>query len=191
MLAADAAAGQPVRGGGARAAGARWAITLLIALPLLAGGLYWRLGRPDLPSAPFAGRAEERRLAAQQGQSDQAGLPSVETMIEQLEQRVEQSPDDLETWLRLGQAYETTGRFEESVRAYRQALTLDDRLARLHAALGEALVMANGGIVTPAAKDAFGRALELDAADPRRGSTGAWRCCRRATGAARSTPGSR
>jgi cytochrome c-type biogenesis protein CcmH len=167
MLAADAAAGQPVRGGGARAAGARWAITLLIALPLLAGGLYWRLGRPDLPSAPFAGRAEERRLAAQQGSPDQAGLPSVETMIEQLEQRVEQSPDDLETWLRLGQAYETTGRFEDSVRAYRQALTLDDRLARLHAALGEALVMANGGIVTPEAKDAFGQALELDAADPR------------------------
>jgi cytochrome c-type biogenesis protein CcmH len=166
MLAADAAAGRDAPDG-SPGAGARWAIIGLIALPLLAGGLYWHLGRPDLPSAPFAGRAEERQLAAQRGQSDQANLPSGEAMIEQLEQRVAERPDDLEAWLRLGEAYELTGRFEDSVRAYRQALTLDDRIARLHAALGEALVMANGGTVTPAAEDAFGHALELDAADPR------------------------
>jgi cytochrome c-type biogenesis protein CcmH len=167
MLAADAAAGPAARDGGTKAAGARWAIALLIALPLLAGLLYWHLGRPDLPSTPFAGRAEERQLAAQRSQSDQANLPSGEAMIEQLEQRVAERPDDLEAWLRLGEAYELSGRFEDSVRAYQQALTLDDRIARLHAALGEALVMANGGTVTPAADDAFRRALELDAADPR------------------------
>jgi cytochrome c-type biogenesis protein CcmH len=165
MLAADAATHR-AQGGGPRT-GARWAIALLIALPLLAGGLYWQLGRPDLPSVPFAGRAEERRLA--EGETLQGQLPSVETMILRLEQRVAQSPDDLEAWQRLGQAYELAGRYEDSVRAYRQALALDERSARLHAALGEALVMANGGMVTPAAEQSFERALALDAADPRAG----------------------
>lgn len=159
MLAADAAAERA--GEGRRPTGARWAIALLIALPLLAGGLYWQLGRPDLPSAPFAGRAEE--LAGRRaGESE----PSAR-IVAQLEQRVAQSPDDLEAWQRLGQAYELAGRPEDSVRVYRRALALDDGDGRLHAALGEALVMASGGVVTPAAQQAFDRALELDAADPR------------------------
>ena len=163
MLAADAAAHRPHDRG--PTSGARWAIALLIALPLLAGGLYWQLGRPDLPSVPFAGRAEERRLA--EGEAGQSQLPSLETMIARLEQRVAQSPDDLEARQRLGQAYALAGRHQDSVRAYREALALDDGSARLHAALGEALVMANGGMVTPAAKQSFERALALDAADPR------------------------
>jgi cytochrome c-type biogenesis protein CcmH len=163
MLAADAAAHRGHDRG--PTSGARWALALLIALPLLAGGLYWQLGRPDLPSVPFAGRAEERRLA--EGEAGQGQLPSVETLIAQLEQRVAQSPNDLEARQRLGQAYALAGRHEDSVRAYRQALALDEGSARLHAALGEALVMANGGMVTPAAEQSFERALALDAADPR------------------------
>jgi cytochrome c-type biogenesis protein CcmH len=161
MLAADAAAHRAHDGG--PKTGARWAVALLIALPLLAGGLYWRLGRPDLPSVPFAGRAAEQ--LAQQG--TEAGLPSVASLIARLEQRVAERPDDLEAWQRLGQAYGLTGRHEDAVRAYREALARDEGSARLHAALGEALVMADGGMVTPAAKQAFDRALALDAADPR------------------------
>ena len=166
MLAADAASGQ--RSGewghdrGPKTA--RWAAALLVALPLLAGGLYWQFGRPDLPSAPFAGRADGR-LALEQAQEQ--GRPSVEDMIARLEQRVVQSPDDLEAWRRLGQAFELAGRYEDAVRARRQALALDERSAAAHAALGEALVMANGGMVTPAAAQALERALALDAADPR------------------------
>jgi cytochrome c-type biogenesis protein CcmH len=164
MLAADAASDRSALDRQPKAS--RWAIALLIALPLLAGGLYWQLGRPDLPSVPFAGRAEER-LAGSQSQGREPGLPPVENMIARLEQRVAQRPDDLEAWQRLGQAFELAGRYEDSVRAYRQALALDDGSAQLHAALGEALVMANGGMVAPAAEQSFERALALDAADPR------------------------
>lgn len=168
MLAADAASGRRSgeREHDRRPKTARWAAALLVALPLLAGGLYWQFGRPDLPSVPFAGRADERRLAESEAELAQ-GQPSVEDMIARLEQRVAQSPDDLEAWRRLGQAYELAGRYEDAVRARRQALALDERSAAAHAALGEALVMANGGIVTPAAAQAFERALALDAADPR------------------------
>jgi cytochrome c-type biogenesis protein CcmH len=163
MLAADAAS-QRVPVGSAKAG--RWAIALLIALPLLAVGLYWPFGRPDLPSLPFAERADERPADGQARQG-QAQLPSVASMILRLEQGVADRPDDLEAWQRLGRAYELAGRYDDAVRARRQALALDDGRAELHAALGEALVMANGGMVTPAAAQAFARALVLDAADPR------------------------
>ena len=161
MLAADAAA-SPHAGGRAPKTG-RWAIAALIALPLLAVGLYWPFGRPDLPSAPFAGRADERRLARE---AAEAPGPSVESMIARLEQRVAERPDDLEAWQRLGQAFDLAGRYDDAVRARREALALDGSAAA-NAALGEALVMANGGAVTPAAREAFERALALDAADPR------------------------
>ena len=161
MLAADAAASPPA---GARdPKTGRWAIVALIALLLLAGGLYWPFGRPDLPSAPFAGRADERRLARE---AAEAQGPSVDSMIAQLEQRVAEHPDDLAAWQRLGQAFDLAGRYDDAVRARREALALDGSAAA-NAALGEALVMANGGAVTPAAREAFERALALDAADPR------------------------
>lgn len=68
MLAADA---QPRERGGRPAASAGWraAAALAIVLPVLAAGLYWRLGSPDQPAAPFASRAEERRqlAAAEEG----------------------------------------------------------------------------------------------------------------------------
>jgi cytochrome c-type biogenesis protein CcmH len=87
-------------------------------------------------------------------------------MIARLEQRVAERPDDLEAWQRLGQAFDLAGRYDDAVRARREALALDGS-AGANAALGEALVMANRGTVTPAAREAFERALALDAADPR------------------------
>jgi cytochrome c-type biogenesis protein CcmH len=160
MLAADAAAGAAA----APRAPSRWALAALLVL-LLAGGLYWQLGRPDLPAAPFAGRAEERRLAASAAQ--EPGLPSVDELTLRLEQRVADRPDDLEAWRRLGQAYALSGRYDAAVGAWRRVLAQGDGDAQAHAALGEALVMANGGTITPAAAQAFERALALDAADPR------------------------
>jgi cytochrome c-type biogenesis protein CcmH len=160
MLAADAAAG----GAAAPRASSRWALAALLVL-LLAGSLYWQLGRPDLPAAPFAGRADEPRLAERD--AGEPGMPSVEELTPQLEQRVAERPDDLQAWQRLGRAYELSGRYEEAVGARRRALALADGDAQAHAALGEALVMANGGTVTPAAAVEFARALALDGADPR------------------------
>ena len=132
MLAADAASGpQAADRGTAR----RWAVVALIAL-LLAAGLYWPFGRPDLPSAPFAGRADERRLAQEAARGREQGqAPSVESMIARLEQRVAERPDDLEAWQRLGQAFELAGRYDDAVRARGKALALDDGSAADHAAL--------------------------------------------------------
>lgn len=165
MLAADA---RPREwGGGTPAAPAGWrvAAVVVIVLPALAAGLYWRLGSPEQPAAPFASRAEERRQLATA--EEDSRLPSVETMIARLEARLADHPDDVEGWFRLGQAYALTQQYERAAGAYRRAIAVQDDAAELHAALGEALVMLAGGTIGPEASAAFTRALALDAGDPR------------------------
>ena len=141
-------------------------IALLVALPVLAGGLYWRLGSPGQPAAPFAERAEERQQLAAAEARRQEALPSVEALIARLQERLASNPDDLEGWLRLGRAYALTRQFEQSADTYRRAIQRHENVAELHAGLGEALVMADAGTVGPEARAAFERALELDPANP-------------------------
>jgi cytochrome c-type biogenesis protein CcmH len=167
MLAADAADRQ-ARQAPARS-GRNWAsaAVLLVGLPALAGGLYWQLGSPDRPAAPFAGRAGERaRLAAAQ-ERQQEVLRSLEPMIARLETRLASDPDDLEASLHLGRAYALAGQFERAAGTYRAAIARHEGVAELHSALGEVLVMASGGTVGEEARAAFDQALKIEAGDVR------------------------
>jgi cytochrome c-type biogenesis protein CcmH len=166
MLAADAAPRQARHEPAPR--GPNWVsvAVLLIGLPALAVGLYWRLGNPNQPAAPFAGRAAERaQLAAAQDRQQEG--PAVANLITQLEARLKSAPDDLEASVRLGQAYALTGQFERAAATYRAAIARHSDVAALHAALGEALVMASGGIVGDEAQAAFDQALDRDPSGPR------------------------
>jgi cytochrome c-type biogenesis protein CcmH len=167
MLAADAAD----RGGRHAPAGRgrHWvsAVVLLICLPALAGGLYWQLGSPYQPAAPFAGRAGERAQLAAAEDREQEALRSLEPMIAGLEARLESDPDDLQASLHLGRAYALAGQFERAAATYRDGIAGHEGVAELHSALGEALVMASGGTVGEEAGAAFDRALHLDPGDVR------------------------
>jgi len=118
-----------------------------------AAGLYLMLGRPDLasPDASVAAPADT----------------SLERMIAALEGQVREAPDDAEMWRVLGQAYSQAERFESSAGAYARAAMLTPEDARLHSALGEALVQVAGGVVTDDAQVAFNAAVQRDPADPR------------------------
>lgn len=59
--------------------------------------------------------------------------------------------------------YLRMGRFDDAVKARRQALALSEPTAERHAGLGEALTAAANGIVTAEAVAAFKQALALDA----------------------------
>ena len=141
------------------------ALVLLLALPALSAVLYDRLGRPELPALPFAQRPARAATVASAGA--QPPLPSVETLIAKLEQRVAAAPDDLEGWHRLAAAYQLVNQPAKAAEAYQHALTLDDHSAELQAGFAEASIGAAGGIVTEKAGKALARALELDPGDPR------------------------
>jgi cytochrome c-type biogenesis protein CcmH len=130
------------------------AITALVLLPLGAAGLYLALGSPGLPDQPLVPRLE----AAGRGQS-------VDALIRQVESHLERNPEDGRGWEVIAPVYSRLGRFDDAVKARRNALRLNDKTAEREALLGEALVFAGNGVVTAEAKAAFETALALDAAN--------------------------
>jgi cytochrome c-type biogenesis protein CcmH len=131
------------------------AVAAMLALPLGAVPLYLALGFPGLPDQPLAARTngpENRSIAA---------------LVAQVEDRLERNPQDGRGWEVLGPVYMRLGRFDDAVRARRNALRLLGANAAREGDLGEALAAAANGVVTAEAKNAFDRALALDANDPR------------------------
>jgi cytochrome c-type biogenesis protein CcmH len=130
------------------------ALLALILLPLGALTLYLALGSPRLPGLPLAARVQEAPATR-----------SFESMVAQVEAHLDRNPDDGRGWEVLAPVYMRAGRFEEAVRARRNALRLLGASAPREADLGEAMVAAADGMVTAEAKAAFERALSLDKAD--------------------------
>jgi cytochrome c-type biogenesis protein CcmH len=131
------------------------AVAAMLALPLGAVPFYLALGFPALPDQPLAARTtgpENRSIAA---------------LVAQVEDRLERNPQDGRGWEVLGPVYMRLGRFDDAVKARRNALRLLGASAAREGDLGEALVAAANGVVTADAKNAFDRALTLDAHDPR------------------------
>ena len=129
------------------------AIAGLVLLPVGAVLLYLMLGSPQLPGEPLAARLQapnENR--------------SVENMVAQVENHLARNPNDGRAWEVLAPVYMRLGRFDDAVRAWRNALSLNGSSAAREADLGEALVFAANGVVTAEAKSQFERAFALDGA---------------------------
>ena len=130
------------------------ALVALVLLPLGAAVFYLMLGSPNIPGAPLAERAQ----APREGRS-------VEELIAQVEQRAAANPNDGRAWEVLAPVYMRLGRFEDSARAWQNAIRLNGATALRETDYGEALVAAANGVITVEAKAAFDRALALDKDD--------------------------
>ena len=132
------------------------ALAALVLLPLGAGALYLSSGSPHLPGQPLAARLDappEQR--------------SIESMVAQIEAHLESNPEDGRGWEVLAPVYCRLGRFEDAVKARRNALRLLGENAERQADLGEALAAAANGIVTADAKAAFERRSALEPGEPK------------------------
>jgi cytochrome c-type biogenesis protein CcmH len=154
IAAADVQAATPMSSPASATTGRRRAVAVvaLVMLPLGAAGLYLALGSPSLPDQPLV-----PRLAAAHGKQSPDGL------IVQVEAHLERNPDDGRGWEVIAPIYLRLGRFEDAVKARRNALRLNGETAEREAALGEALVFAANGVVTAEAKAAFEKAVAGDA----------------------------
>ena len=98
--------------------------------------------------------------AAADGQSLPAGI---ENTVAEVETYLQSNPKDGRGWELLAPVYLRIGRFDDAVRARRNALEIFGPDAARLGDLGEAIVLASNGVVTPEAKSLFERA---NAADP-------------------------
>jgi cytochrome c-type biogenesis protein CcmH len=130
------------------------AVAALVVLPLAALTFYFALGSPELPDQPLAPRLAGARTNQ-----------SLDALIAQVETHLERNPEDGRGWEVIAPVYARLGRFDDAVKARRQALRLNGDSAQRQAALGEALVFAANGVVTGEAKAAFERAVALDGND--------------------------
>ena len=171
LVAAEAArepAGTATAGKDADQAGPRraaaWglALTLAIAVPAAAIGLYLTLGTPGVPSLPFAERPAPQPPAPEPGFAQEMG-----DLAARLAKRLAQEPDNRDGWLLLGRTYTQLQRFDKAAEAYRTAIAHGFDGAETQSALGEVLVAGAGGAVGPEARRAFAASLENDPEDPR------------------------
>lgn len=89
------------------------ALTALVLLPVGAAVMYLTLGSPDVPGAPLAERAG----------APQEGRP-IEDLVAQVEQRAAANPEDGRAWEVLAPVYMRLGRFDDSARAWRNAIQI-------------------------------------------------------------------
>lgn len=95
------------------------AIFVLVAVPLSTLGLYAGLGEP-VALDPMSAKAPQ-----------QASPMEMLKMAENLAQRLEENPDNLQGWVMLGRTYRSLEQFDKSIQAYDRALKLsaDDDLS--------------------------------------------------------------
>ncbi len=159
LLAEDRYALTPARPLAAASLG-RIALGLAAIIALAATGLYALMGRPDLAERPVVAGA-----AAPVAEGQPA--PDVDSMISGLKAKLAANPGDPEGWRMLGWSYLQIGKPGDAVTAYRKAAAIKPDEPGYQSALGEALVQASGGAVTPEARAIFARVNAADPADPR------------------------
>jgi cytochrome c-type biogenesis protein CcmH len=154
LAAADGERDLPVRSNlGLRRASA---IVALVGLPIAAVTFYLALGSPRLGDFPLASRTR----AADVNQP-------LDNMVAQVEAHLEKNPADGRGWTVLAPVLARLGRYDDAVRAYRNAITYAGDSAERRSDLGEALAGAAGGVVTAEAKAEFERAVAQSAGEPK------------------------
>lgn len=159
LIALDAEATTPAAAsGGGSMARRTVAVVALVGIPILSLSLYLWLGAPQLPGAPLAARLEQP-----------AAPNDIETLVAKVEAHLAESPQDGRGWEILAPVYIRLQRPADAAQAYRNAIRILGSSAERQAALGEAIWMAEGGIVTAEARAAFeaANALDADAPEPR------------------------
>ena len=127
------------------------AIALAFGLPLAALSLYLIYGSPRLPDQPLIARLQ-----------DPASDKNLEVLVARVEARLREHPEEGEGWEVIAPVYMGWRRYADAAEAYRQSIRLLGESPKRLASYGQALVLANNGVVTEDARKALERALVLD-----------------------------
>ncbi len=136
------------------------AAVLLAALPSAAILLYLHLGNPVA-----LWRADD--LPAASGSEHQLSGAQVEGMVNQLAQRLRETPGDAQGWAMLARSYTVLERHADAAAAYARAVELAPEVAALRSDYADVLATVNGGVLDGAPMAQVRQALALDPDDPK------------------------
>ena len=148
------------------------ATLLLVALLLPAGALalYGLLGKPaaltlSATGAPAVAGAGKPGGATSAGEAPHAMTrEQMESMVEQLAERLKKSPEDADGWHMLARSYVAFGRLPEAALAYDRASTLSPRDPQVLADYADTLAMVNGRNLEGRPMELVNAALKIDPA---------------------------
>ena len=132
------------------------AVGSLIFVPAVALGLYAYVGTPNMPDDPL-----EARLDAPPATMD---MP---TAIAKIEHHLAKEPNDGRGWAVIAPIYIRLQRYDDAVRAFTNEIRILGSSGERYAALGEARIYADNGVINADAKKAFEQAAVLDPRSPR------------------------
>lgn len=137
----------------------RWMVYVVaLAVPVLAGALYFSLGRFD---------AVEHR--AELAQAAPAGMPSAEDigkMVEKLAEKMKANPGDAEGWLMLGKSYKYMEQFPKAADAFANAYRLMGDKPDVMLLYAEALAFAADKNLAGKPSELIFKALALEPENP-------------------------
>ncbi|MEO9460493.1 MAG: c-type cytochrome biogenesis protein CcmI [Lentilitoribacter sp.] len=138
-------------------------LPIALAIPAIAIGTYTIVGQPMSPDMPLA-----LRTAPPANEVAARAIPDdIAEMVAQAEAHLVQNPNDGRGWDVLAPIYFRMGEYLKAQQAFAKAIELEGSTALRHASLGEAIVTAQEGLVTPEARSNFVKALEIQPDAPR------------------------
>ena len=127
---------------------------VIVVLPLVGLCLYLNTGSPELPDAPLSARI------ANPGDD-------VEILIAQAERQLAARPDDGAGYDVLAPIYYRSGRFDDAISAFSNAIRLNGPSPQRLGGYAESLIARSGGLVAVEARKALEQSLVLQPEDPR------------------------
>lgn len=131
------------------------AIAVGVLVPLVTISAYLLLGTPvalDMDSATAQTQEGGHDLSPQR----------LAKMLDSVNERLRSNPDDIEGWVMLAKTAQAIGRFDESVRAYREVIRRVPPDAQLLADFADTLAMANGRTLEGEPQQLIEQALSVD-----------------------------
>ena len=136
-------------------------VVLAVLVPAASLGLYLWLGAPGVATGAIS--TERPTMAANPHANGK--VPTMAEIIEALEKRVKEKPDDAEAWFMLGRVYSSMQQFEKAAADYEKVARLTDRHPQALIAWADALAMTQGGRMTGKPFELVKEALEKDPED--------------------------
>jgi cytochrome c-type biogenesis protein CcmH len=142
----------------------------VLAVPLLAGLIYWQIGQRAMPDSPRADRlakAEEILAALKDNPNADATGLDWDATLAVVEDQQAKTPDNVQGWAFLATSYRNLGRYGDAATAMAEVIRISGPSAELYGDLGEALVFDNKGLMTDRSSAVIAEALKLDPKHPK------------------------